>query len=155
MPIPIINRTIVGVKEPDSKRGAGLELGEAIAMGDGETIGLGLNIGEGDGDGDGDGEGDVEGVMEAEGVDSKAGPSAACTTKFLTKVLVTPSLSFQVSVSLWEPFVRLVGGDHFQRPLASTFTLSVTTSDSSVTEIVLPSGPWPKNSGSVVVTISP
>lgn len=147
MPIPMIDSAIVGVKLPDSGIGAavpvavvlGVAVPEAVGDGIGEAVGLALGVD----------------VGEADGVDSKAGPSAAWTIKVLVKVLSIPLESRQAIVILWVPSVKLCGGLHFQLPVEGTLTEVVTGSDSTVIVSVIFGGPFPKNSGSVDVTTSP
>ena len=82
----------MGVKLPESGTGAAVavavDVGVAVtvAVGDGvgEAVGLALGVD----------------VGEADGVDSKAGPSAAWTIKVLVKVLSMPLASRQVIVIL-------------------------------------------------------
>ena len=146
-PTPMIDSAIVGVKLPESGTGAAVAVAVAlgvavpVAVGDGigEAVGLALGVD----------------VGEADGVDSKAGPSAAWTIKVLVKVLSIPLESRQTIVILWAPSANPCGELHFQLPFEGTLTDVVTGSDSRVIVIVVPEGPSPKNSGFVEVTISP
>ncbi len=143
MPIPIIESAKVGVKLPDSGVGGAVGVAEEVEIGVGVALGVadGLAVGEDFG--------------VAEGVDSKAGPSAAWTIKLLVKVLKIPPASFHVIVIVCMPGSRLVGGLKFQSPFEGTLTEVVIGSDSTVIVRVTPGGPSPKNAGFVVVTISP
>ncbi len=152
-------RTIVGVKDPESNIGLGLSEAKAVVVGEAKIDGVALGIKETLGLGEGVGVcvGDALGLgdKDPEGVDSKAGPSDAETTKLRTKVLVIPLTSFQEIVILWVPGSKLAGGLQLQVPSFLTARLSVTISDSTVIVIAVPFGPSPKNSGSVVVITSP
>lgn len=139
-PTPIIDSIKVGVNTPESGVGGRVAEGEAV------KVALGVEEGEA--------VGEILGV--AEGVASYAGPSEAATTKFLTKDLVMPWASFQVMVILWDPSDKPCGGVHFQSPDWEIWTLSVVTgSDSTAIVRLILAGPWPKNSGIVVLIISP
>ncbi len=61
----MIERRIVGVKVPESATAEEVEVGVDLGVAVGEAVGDGLGVGVG------------EAVGEADGVDSKAGPSAA------------------------------------------------------------------------------
>lgn len=88
----MIDSVIVGVKLPESGTGAAVDVAVAsglavpVAVGDGVGAAVGLALGVA--------------VGEADGVDSKAGPSAAWTMKVLVKVLSMPLASRQVIVIL-------------------------------------------------------
>lgn len=104
----MINRVYVGVKLPVDGRG------------EADDVDTDVGEGLGDGEGDGDGVGDGLGVTEAEGVDSKDGPSDAWTTNVLVRVLSMPPASLQEIVIVCDPGARLLGGDQFQDPLDAT-----------------------------------
>ena len=142
-PIPIIERSIVGVKLPDSGVAKGVAVTVAVGVGVLVVVGVAVAVGV------------TVGVRVAEGVASKAGPSAAWTTKLLVRVLIIPEASFHLMVIEWAPSVRSAGGVQFQSPEAGTVTFSVTGSDSTVIVKVVPAGASPKNSGWVELTISP
>lgn len=74
----------MGVKLPESATGE--MVGLAVAAGVPVTVGVGVGVGVSVGLGVGVG----VGVNDADGVDSKAGPSAAWTTKVRVKVLKIP-----------------------------------------------------------------
>ena len=86
----MIKSRIVGVKLPESGTGAAVAVavaaGVAVAVGDavGEAVGLALGVE----------------VGEADGVDSKDGPSAAWTIKVRLNALNMPLASRQVIVIL-------------------------------------------------------
>ena len=104
-PTPMIKSPIVGVNTPDSG------MAESVAGRLMRGVAVGLVVGE------------VWGV--AEGVDSKAGPSAASTVKVRVKVRKIPWVSFQVRVTVCSPGVRSVGGVHCQSPAEFTVTVWV------------------------------
>lgn len=92
----MIERRSVGVKLPETGVGAkvgedeGLAVGwpllEAVGVGEEVTLGVTVAVGVG--------------VKEAEGVDSKAGPSEASTIKVRVRVLKIPFISRQEMVIL-------------------------------------------------------
>lgn len=142
-PNPMIKRRMVGVKLPDS--GVANTVGVAVRVAVGITlpVGVGVLVGV------------VVVVGVADGVAVKAGPSDAETVKVLVNDRKIPATSLHEIVILCSPGARPVGGVHFQSPLEGTFTLAVIGSDSTVIEMVVPTGPSPKNSGLAVVTVSP
>lgn len=88
----MIDSTMVGVKLPDSRSPEGVDVGFGVALAVEVGVALGVAVGVGFGV--------ALGVAVAEGVDSKAGPSAAWTTKVLVNVLVIPAESFHIIVIL-------------------------------------------------------
>ena len=61
----------------------------------------------------------------ADGVASKAGPSAAETTKFLVNFRKAPDASFQEIVIIWFPGAKFFGGFHTQVPSKETVVVPV------------------------------
>jgi len=108
----MIKRRIVGVKLPDS--GVAYRVGLKVALGVARFIvGVGLALGEAD----------LVGV--ADGVEVKAGPSDASTTKDLVIDFNIPEASFHVMVTLWFPGGKLAGGVHCQSPSVGILTVAV------------------------------
>ena len=122
-----------------------LDVGVAVGLGVGVpvglTVGVGLEVGL------------VVGV--AEGVETKAGSSAAWTTNERVNVFRIPPASLHERVMRCVPGERLSGGLQFHSPLSPTVTWSVTGSDSTVRVMTVWGGPSPKNSGWAEATTSP
>lgn len=136
----MIVSSIVGVNDPASGVAELVETGvaAAVALGVGVGVGVGLLVGV------------------ADGVDSKAGPSAADTTKFLVSSRSTPLSSRQDTVILCDPSSNPSGGLQLQFPSEFTVRACVIGElDSIVTVMSVPGGPSPRNSGVIVVMISP
>ena len=133
--------------------GLGVGLGVADVLTLGVGVGVEVSLGVGLGVGVSVAVGRVVGV--ADGVDTNAGSSAACTIKFLVRVLNIPLASLQEIVILWGPGESPSGGDHCHSPDEGMVTTCVCGSDSTVIVIAVAEGPSPKNSGSAVVTTSP
>jgi hypothetical protein len=131
--------------------GEGVNVGVAFKVGVGVVVSLGVAVGLRVGVGVEVGL--VVGV--AEGVETKAGSSAARTTNERVKVLKIPLASLHESVMLCVPGKRSSGGLQFHSPLSSTVTWSVIGSDSTVMVMTVSGGPSPKNSGWVEATTSP
>jgi hypothetical protein len=67
----------------------------------------------------------------------------------------TPLASVQLTVILWLPALKPVGGVQAQVPSEDTLMFADMTSDSTDTLMLVPAGPSPKNSGRVELIDSP
>lgn len=100
----------------------GLIVAETVAV----AVGLIVGVAEAEAVGDGFNEGVAVGLIvgvevgDADGVETKAGLSAAWTMKFLVIDCKTPFSSVHEIVILWTPSARDAGGDHFQLPVDPT-----------------------------------
>jgi hypothetical protein len=104
--IPSIDNSKVGVKFPVVGTGAA----EAVEVADGVAVASLVATGE------------ALGLTVWEGVATKAGPSAAWTTKFLVNDLVIPVASFQVTVIVCAPGSSPVGTAKLHEPFLGTVT---------------------------------
>ena len=115
-----MNNPIVGVKLPVSGTGWFVAIGEDIVVGIDDDFAVDVAIGDAD----------AKSVGVADGVDSKAGPSAAETTNVLVSVLSIPLESFHFNVNLCSPGSKSFGGFQFQSPFCFVDIVAVWSSDS-------------------------
>mgnify|MGYP001584694892 CR=1 FL=1 len=103
----------------------------------------------------GEGEGKMMRAGVADGVATKAGPSAAETTNVFVSFCKIPEASFQDIVMVCSPGSRFFGGSHFQVPSCEIVVDPVIgTVELIVIVILVPAGPSPISSGLVVFSVS-